>query len=96
MLDLHLCLSASVNVRLILHTQPLGLYKKNLSWESLYPPLFLSLTLSLLMSSTLQMANTRSHNTNAESNDVENNNTANPPLTVEQVLLMLAQMLQTM
>jgi hypothetical protein len=42
------------------------------------------------------MANTRSHNTNAESNDVENNNTANPPLTVEQVLLMLAQMLQTM
>jgi hypothetical protein len=26
MFDLHLCLSASVNVRYILHTQPLGLY----------------------------------------------------------------------
>jgi hypothetical protein len=28
MLDLDLCLSASVNVRYILHTQPLGLYNK--------------------------------------------------------------------
>jgi hypothetical protein len=28
MLDLHLCLSASVNVRYILHTQHLGLYDK--------------------------------------------------------------------
>jgi hypothetical protein len=27
--DLHLCLSASVNVRPILHTQPLGLYLKS-------------------------------------------------------------------
>jgi hypothetical protein len=30
MLDLHLCLSASVNVRYILHTQHLELYNKNL------------------------------------------------------------------
>jgi hypothetical protein len=28
MFDLHLCLSASVNVRPILHTQSLGLYNK--------------------------------------------------------------------
>jgi hypothetical protein len=28
MFDLHLCLDASVNVRPILHTQPLGLYNK--------------------------------------------------------------------
>jgi hypothetical protein len=41
------------------------------------------------------MANTRSCNTNAE-NDAENNNAANPPPTLEQVLLMLSQMLQTM
>jgi hypothetical protein len=41
MLDLHLCLSASVNVRYTLHTQPLGLYNKFLV-EHLYPPLFLS------------------------------------------------------
>jgi hypothetical protein len=42
------------------------------------------------------MANTRSHNTNDENNDVENNNAANPPPTLEQVLLMLPQMLQTL
>jgi hypothetical protein len=29
MFDLHLCLSASVNVMPILHTQPLGLYIKS-------------------------------------------------------------------
>jgi hypothetical protein len=29
MFDLHLCFSASVNVRPILHTQPLGLYIKS-------------------------------------------------------------------
>jgi hypothetical protein len=45
MLDLHLCLSASVNVRYILHTT-LGLYNKILVWVSLYPSL--SLYLSLL------------------------------------------------
>jgi alpha-L-arabinofuranosidase len=42
------------------------------------------------------MANTRSRNTNAENNDAENNNAASLPPTLEQVLVMLAQMLQTM
>jgi hypothetical protein len=37
------------------------------------------------------MVNTRNHNVNAE-----NNNTANPPLTLEQVFMMQAQMLKTM
>jgi hypothetical protein len=41
------------------------------------------------------MANTRNRNANAENNAV-NNNTVNPPLTLEQVLMMQAQMLQTM
>jgi hypothetical protein len=41
------------------------------------------------------MVNTRKCNTNVE-NDAENNNTANPPPTLEQVLMMQAQMLQTM
>jgi hypothetical protein len=35
MFDLHLCLSASVNVRNNLHTQPLELYNKILVWVSL-------------------------------------------------------------
>jgi hypothetical protein len=34
MFDLDLCLSASVNVRYILHTQPLGLYNKDLVWDA--------------------------------------------------------------
>jgi hypothetical protein len=42
------------------------------------------------------MANTRSRNTNAENNDAENNNAVSLPPTLEQVLVMLAQMLQTM
>jgi hypothetical protein len=43
MLDLDLCLSASVNVRYILHTQPLRfIYNKFLVWVSLYPSLSLS------------------------------------------------------
>jgi hypothetical protein len=42
------------------------------------------------------MANTRSRNTNAENNDAKNNNAASLPPTLEQVLVMLAQMLQTM
>jgi hypothetical protein len=46
MLDLHLCLSASVKVRYVLHTQPTGLYNKILVWVSLYASL--SLYLSLL------------------------------------------------
>jgi hypothetical protein len=37
------------------------------------------------------MVNTRNRNAN-----VENNNTVNPPLTLEQVLVMQAQMLYTM
>jgi hypothetical protein len=36
MFDLHLCLSTNVNVRSILHTQPLGLHNKILVWVSLY------------------------------------------------------------
>jgi hypothetical protein len=39
------------------------------------------------------MVNTRNRNINAENNNVENNNAANPPLTLEQVLMMQAQML---
>jgi hypothetical protein len=46
------------------------------------------------------MANTRNHNANAEHNNAKNNNAANlplpPPPTLEQVLAMQAQMLQTM
>jgi hypothetical protein len=49
--------------------------------------------LSCLSHLSFRMVNTRSHNANAE-----NNNTANPPPppTLEQVLVMQAQMLQTM
>jgi hypothetical protein len=43
MFDLHLCLSASVNVRPILHTHPLCLYNKILVWVALYPSLSLSI-----------------------------------------------------
>jgi hypothetical protein len=42
------------------------------------------------------MVNTRNRNANAENNDAENNNAANPPPTLEKVLMMQAQMLQTM
>jgi hypothetical protein len=46
------------------------------------------------------MVNTRNRNVNAENNavnnNIENNNVANPPPTLEQVLMMQAQMLQTM
>jgi hypothetical protein len=46
------------------------------------------------------MVNTRNRNINAENNvvnnNVENNIAANPPPTLEQVLMMQAQMLQTM
>jgi hypothetical protein len=41
------------------------------------------------------MVNTRNCNTNIKNNDAENN-PANPPLTLEQVLMMQSQMLQTM
>jgi hypothetical protein len=42
------------------------------------------------------MVNTRNRNDNAENNNAENNNAANWPPTLEQVLMMQAQMLQTM
>jgi hypothetical protein len=43
------------------------------------------------------MVNTRSHNANTKNNDAENNNVANPPPPpiLEQVVVMQAQMLQT-
>jgi hypothetical protein len=101
MLDLDLRLSASVNVKSILHTQPLGSHNKILVGN-----LFVHCYLSppppiLLISPILQMVNTRNHNINAENNNIEennaeNNNATNPPLTLELVLMMQAQMLQTM
>jgi hypothetical protein len=42
------------------------------------------------------MVNTRNRNANTENNDAENNNAVNLPPTLEQVLMMQAQMLQTM
>jgi hypothetical protein len=42
------------------------------------------------------MVNTRNRNVNAENNNAENNNAANLPPTLEQVLMMQAQMLQTL
>jgi hypothetical protein len=42
------------------------------------------------------MVNTRNRNANTENNNAENNNAANLPPTLEQVLMMQAQMLQTM
>jgi hypothetical protein len=42
------------------------------------------------------MVNTRNRYANVEDNDAENNNVANPPPILEQVLMMQAQMLQTM
>jgi hypothetical protein len=45
------------------------------------------------------MVNTRNYNANIENNvannNAENNNVTNPPPTLEQVLMMQAQMLQT-
>jgi hypothetical protein len=40
------------------------------------------------------MVNTRNRNANVENNNVENNKAANPPLTLEQVLVIQAQMFQ--
>jgi hypothetical protein len=42
------------------------------------------------------MVNTRNHNVNAENNNAENSNTVNPAPTLEHVLMMQAQMLETM
>jgi hypothetical protein len=41
------------------------------------------------------MVNTRNRNANVENNNTENNNAANPPPALE-ILIMQAQMLQTM
>jgi hypothetical protein len=42
------------------------------------------------------MVNTRNRNVNARNNNAENNNAVILPPTLEQVLMMQAQMLQTM
>jgi hypothetical protein len=96
MLDLDLWLSGSVNVRSILHTQPLGLNNKILVGYLFIYRYFSSPPPFLLISSILQTVNTRNRNANLENNDAETNNTANPPPTLEQVLMMQAQLLQTM
>jgi hypothetical protein len=60
----------------------------------MFSPSLLSFPLSrnLTYPSTLQMANTRKHNVNNENNQ----GNPPPPPTLEQVLIMQAQMLQTM
>jgi hypothetical protein len=95
MFDSNFCLSAGVNVRYDLHTF-IGLYK-NLSWVSLnlVPSLHHHYFLLISSNPILQMANTRNRNAN-NNNDDENNNAGNPPPTLEQVLVMQAQMLHTM
>jgi hypothetical protein len=93
MFDLHLCLSAGVNVRPILHTQPLGLYNKILVGNLFVHCYFSPLPPSLLISSILQMANRMNCNANVGNNNAENNNATIPPPTLEQVLMMQAQML---
>jgi hypothetical protein len=42
------------------------------------------------------MVNTRNRDINTKNNNVKNNNAANPPPTLEQVLMMQAQMLHNM
>jgi hypothetical protein len=44
----------------------------------------------LLISSILQMVNTRNRNANTEYNDAENDNATNLPPTLEQVLILQA------
>jgi hypothetical protein len=84
-----------VNVRSILHTQPLGLYNEILIGNLFIHRYFSPPPLFLLISSILQMISTRNCNANAENNDAKNNNAVNPSPTLEQVLMMQAQMLQT-
>jgi hypothetical protein len=54
----------------------------------------------LLISSIFRMINTRNSNANVENSNTENNNATNPPppppLTLEQDLVLQAQLLQTM
>jgi hypothetical protein len=76
MFDLTLCLSASVNVIPILHTQPLGLYNKILVGYLFVHRYLFSPPPFLLISSILQMVNTTNRNANAENNNAENNNVA--------------------
>jgi hypothetical protein len=85
-----------VHVRSVLHTQPLGSYNKILVGNLFVHCYFCPLPPFLLISSILQMVNTRNCNVNVENNNAKNNNTVNLPLTLEQVLMMQAQMLQTM
>jgi hypothetical protein len=90
-----------VHVRSILHTQPLGLYNKILDVNLFVHHYFPSLPPFLLILLILQMVNTRNHNVNVENNNAannnaKNNNVANLLATLEQVLVMQAQMLQTM
>jgi hypothetical protein len=108
MFDLHLCLSASVNIRYFIYN-PKGCVCKTylrhttlrIIYKILVGNLFVHYYFSppppfLLILSILWMVNTRNCNTNAENNDAENNNATNPSPTLEQVLMMQAQMLQTM
>jgi hypothetical protein len=78
-----------VNIRSILHTQPLGLYSKILVGQplGLYSKIlvgnlfvhryFSPLLPFLLISSIHHMVNTRNRNVNAENNNAENNNAEN-------------------
>jgi hypothetical protein len=80
-------------------------YKSHMVFPHPYGSILISVPLlsfpwALFVSSTLmlQMANTRNHNNN--NNNGENNQDVNPPPppppTLEQVLIMQAQLLQTM
>jgi hypothetical protein len=96
MFDLHLCLSASVNVRPMSHTQTLGLYNKILVGNLFVHCYFSPSPPFLLISSILQMAITRNCNANVKNNVVnnaENNNAVSLPSILEQVLVMQDQML---
>jgi hypothetical protein len=55
---------------------------------SLYPPLFLSPTPFLAYLNYSSDGQHKDRNANAENNDAENNNTANPRPTLEQGLMM--------
>jgi hypothetical protein len=88
-----------VLVRSILHTQPLGLSNEILVGNLFVHRYFSSPPPFLLISPILQRVNTRNRVTanNAQNNGESNNQEANPPpLTLEQVRAMQAQMLQTM
>jgi hypothetical protein len=84
----------------ILHTQPLGLYSKILAGNLFVhryfsPPPLYCLSHQLFRWSTRTTTSTL-RTTLLQHNNAENNNAAIPPTTLEQVLMMQAQMLQTM